>query len=369
MEEIRGLFSNIEDSRHQGYVKHELVDVLIMIMGGVICGITELADMMVYFESKLAFYREHYGIEKYPSKPTLSRILNMVNGDAVGKIIIEIMRRKAGSLSDIIAADGKAIRSTGEKERAHSFLQILTVYVVESGITLGQEAISNEDKTNEIPVFQTMLEYLNIEGKTITADALHCQKDTCRIIREKGGDYLLGLKGNQPNLMEDVALFFSDAINEKEILKYETIEKNGGRIERRICRASDKIEWLTDLALWEGLHSILSITRITTTKGKTTEETSYYISSLPCDPKNLLHVTRTHWGIESMHWSLDVIWTEDTCGILSENGHKTLNAFRKLALLAHKRYVSSLPKKRSVKSNVLATLLNDDLCLDIFRCL
>jgi predicted transposase YbfD/YdcC len=369
MEGIRGLFAVIEDIRHPGYVKHKLVDILIMIMGGVICGITELADMMVYFESKLPFYQEHYGIEKYPSKPTLSRILNMIDGDAVGKVIVEIMRRKAGALSDIIAADGKAIRSTGQKDQAHSFMQILTAYVTGSGVTLGQEAIEYGDKTNEIPVFQSMLGYLDVKGKTITADAMHCQKETCRIINGKGGQYLFGLKGNQSGLNEDVALFFTDPVNDTDIQTYMTIEKNAGRIEKRICRASSKIQWLTQLPLWEGLQTILSITRITTAKDKTSQETSYYISSLPCDPKNLLFVARAHWLIESMHWSLDVIWHEDACGLLSENGHKTLNSFRKLALLAHKRYVASLLKKRSVKSNVLAALLNDNLSLAVMRCL
>ena len=329
MDEIRAMFSIIEDRRHQGYVRHNLCDILIMIMGGVICGITELADMMIYFENKREFYRTHFGIEKYPSKPTLSRILNMVDGNAVGKVIIEIMRRKAGVLNDIIATDGKAIRSTGKKDQAHSFLQILTAYATESGVTIGQEAISYEDKTNEIPVFQSMLNYLDIKGKTITGDAMHCQKETCRLIKAKGGDYLFGLKGNQRELHDDVALFFSDKINEDDIQTFQTLEKNGGRIEKRICRATDRIgEWLVDLPLWEGLKTIIAITRETTVKGATTEETSYYITSLPCNPKNLQHIARAHWRVESMHWSLDVIWHEDSSGLLSDNGHKTLNSFR-----------------------------------------
>lgn len=289
----------------------------------------------------------------------------MIDGDAVGKVVVEIMRRKANETSKIIAADGKAIRSTGERDQPHSFMQILTAYVTESGITLGQEAISHEDKTNEIPVFQSMLGYLDVKGKTITADAMHCQKETCRIINGKGGDYLFGLKSNQNGLYEDVALFFSDTVNDIDIRTCETVEKNAGRIEKRICRASDNIQWLEPLPLWKGLQTILSITRITTTKGKTSSETNYYISSLSCDPKNLLYVARSHWLIESMHWLLDVVWHEDTCGLLSDNGHKTLNSFRKLALLAHKRYVASLPKKRSVKSNVLAALLNDNLSLAV----
>ena len=339
MDEIRALFSIVEDQRHQGYVQHKLCDVLIMIMGGVVCGVTELADMMVYIESKQAFYQAHYGIDKFPSKPTLSRILNMVDGDAVGKVIIEIMRRKAGSLSDVIAADGKAIRSSGKKNQAHSFLQILTAYATECGVTLGQEAISHEDKTNEIPMFQSMLDYLEV-------------------------------KGNQDNLHEDVKLFFEDNINDEDMQTYKTLEKNGGRIEKRTCRATDRIKgWLTDLPLWEGLQTVISITRETTAKGVTTEETSYYITSLPCNAKHLLNIARAHWKVESMHWSLDVIWHEDASGLLSENGLKTLNSFRKLALLAHKRYVATLPKKRSVKSNVLSALLNDSVAFDAMACL
>jgi predicted transposase YbfD/YdcC len=293
----------------------------------------------------------------------------MVDGDAVGKVIVQIMREYAGSPGDIIAIDGKAICGTGKKNKAHSFLQILTAYATESGVTLAQESISHEDKTNEIPVFQSMLDYLEIKGKTITADAMHCQKETCKRIIDKGGDYIFGLKGNQGGLLEDVTLYFESSVNGEDFRKFETVEKNGGRIEKRVCLASDNIGWLADLPLWTGLRTIFSITRTTTVKNKTTAETGYYIASLPCEPKNLLTVARSHWKIESMHWSLDVIWNEDDSGILSENGHKTLNAFRKLALLGHKKYVSSLPKKRSVKSNVLSALLNDEVCDCVIRCL
>jgi len=369
MEQIKVLFETIEDKRHQGYVKHKLSEILIMVMGAVVCGITELSDMMVYFEKKTDFYREKFGIEKYPSKPTLSRILNMVDGDAVGKAIVQILRDYMGELGKIIAVDGKAICGTGKKDKAHSFLQILTAYATESGVTLAQESISYGDKTNEIPVFQSMLDYLDVEGKTVTADAMHCQKETCGKIVSKGGDYVFGLKGNQGRLYEDVSLYFGDSINDEDVKTFDTFEKNGGRFEKRICFASDNIDWISDLPLWPGLRTIFAITRITTSKEKTTKETCFYITSLPCEPKNLLTVTRSHWKIESMHWSLDVIWNEDDSGILSDNGNKTLNAFRKLAFLGHKNYIHSLPKKRSVKGNVLAALLDDEVCYDVLRCL
>jgi len=358
-------FEVLKDWRHEGYVKHKLSDILVLVMGAVICGITELADMMVFFENKKAFFLERFGIERYPSKPTLSRVLNMLSGDKIAEAVIGIMRASITELGDIIAVDGKSIRSTVKKGKPYSALQILTAYCTESGVVLGQETVS--DKTNEIPVLREMLDNIDIKGKIITADALHCQKDTCEKILRCGGDYLLGLKGNQQTTFDDAKLFLEDKINADEIERYSTVEKNGGRIEERVCRKTGYVDWPLGQSKWEGIKSFFSVNRRITTATTTTDETNYYICSRDVPAKELLHITRQHWRIESMHWMLDVVWNEDSCGLLSENGHKTLNIFRKLALLAHKKYISTHQIKRSVKSNVLATLINDTLLFAIIQ--
>ncbi len=87
--------------------------------------------------------------------------------------------------------DGKAICSTSKPGKPYSALQILSAYVTDSSVILAQEAIHK--KTNEIPVFQEMLTYLNVEGKTVTADAMHCQRETCRRIIQRKGNYLFVL--------------------------------------------------------------------------------------------------------------------------------------------------------------------------------
>ena len=94
------------------------------------------------------------------------------------------MKEKVTGNEEIIAIDGKAIRATTQKNKSHSALQIITAYLTESGVILGQEKINN--KTNEIPVLQEM--------------------ETCKIITEKKGDYVIGLKANQKALYEDVKL-------------------------------------------------------------------------------------------------------------------------------------------------------------------
>jgi len=356
---IREKLAVITDLRHQGYIEHKLSDVLILVMCAVLCGLDELGDILIFAQKRQDFFMEQFGIEKIPSKPTLSRILNMVKGEAVAGVIIEIMREIAGSGGEVLAVDGKTICRTTKDGHPHSALQILTAYLTESGVVLGQASI--HEKTNEIPVFQEMLDYLDISGKTITADAMHCQKETCRKIIKNHGNYVFGLKENQKLLYDDVALFLSDTSNNAMIETHRTLEKNAGRIEERVCRKIKDLSWLEEGGDWVGLRSAFEVRRTTQTRSGRSEETRYYISSLDSPAEKLLGVSREHWKIESLHWMLDVVFSEDDCKVLSDNGHKTLNVFRKLALLIHKRFITKHGKKSSVKAHLLSALLDQSL--------
>ncbi len=367
IEFLKEKFSVIEDKRHQGYVEHNLSEVLIIIMSAILCGLDSLADIMIYAQNKVDFFKNYFGIEQIPSKPTVSRILNMINGNEVAKVIIEIMKDRADIVGNIIAVDGKAIRSTSEAGKPHSALQILTAYLTKSSVVIGQELI--HEKTNEIPVFQSMLNIIDIKGKTITADAMHCQKETCKKIIASGGDYVFGLKGNQKTLFEDVSLYIGSKINAERIEKFSTLEKGHGRIEKRICQKVTDISWLQGREEWAGLKSVFSVRRIVSTQKKTTEEISYYISSRDATAEEFLGIVREHWKIESMHWVLDVVFSEDECAITSENGHKTLNILRKLAILLHKRYIATLHKKPSIKANLLNCLMNNNVLRQVLTCL
>jgi hypothetical protein len=169
-------------------------------MSGVICGLDSLEDLVIFAKERVSFFKDMFKIDKIPSKSTFSRILSVIDGKAVAEIVIDCMKENISELGNIIAVDGKAIRSTVKNK--HPALHILTAYLTESGVTLAQEKY----KTNEIPVFQDMLEYLDIKNKVITADAMHCQKETCDKIIKKKGDYVFALKENQKNLYNDIFL-------------------------------------------------------------------------------------------------------------------------------------------------------------------
>lgn len=364
MEKIVEKLSDIEDPRHSGYIKYKLADVLCIILCAVLCGLDELEGLHIFAESNRSFWEERLGLANVPSKSTFGRILNLVDADAVGKAMSEVLQERFGTKGNVVAVDGKAVRSTSKDGHPHSALQILTAYMTENGVVLGQEAI--HEKTNEIPVFQQMLEHPAIEGKVITADAMHCQRETCGRIVSKHGDYVFGLKHNQPSLHEDVSLYIENADGE-ELETYRSVEKNAGRIEKRICRKIKDASWLLSRHDWPGLGCAFSIERVVDKRGDVSCETSYYISSMDAAPEQLMKIAREHWKIESMHWMLDVTFSEDDCRILSENAHKTLNSLRKYALAIHKNFLSVTGKRSSIKSHMLSCLLDHDRFLKLLE--
>ncbi len=113
----------IEDRRHESYIEHKLTDILlIIIMCAVIRGVEDLGEVVSYAKNKEKFLHRNFGIEKTPSKATLSRVLNIINGEKVAKVIIEIMKESKEDIGKIIAVDGKAIKGSAKKGKPNSAL-------------------------------------------------------------------------------------------------------------------------------------------------------------------------------------------------------------------------------------------------------
>ena len=178
-----------------------------------------------------------------------------------------------------------------------------------------------------------------------------CQTGIVKKIRKKHADYVLALKGNQPNLHEDVKLYFNDPGLLPNCAYTKTLEKARGGVEKREYWQTDDIAWMTQRKDWAGLKSI-AMTRNTIVKnGVETSETRYFISSLPLDVKEIARAIRGHWMVESYHWHLDVTFREDADHTLNKHVAYNLNIMRKLALNLLKlldvgRKNVSLKKKR-----------------------
>ena len=359
-------FGIIEDERDSYTTKHKLIDILKLVMISVLCGMDELDKMIDYGNSKKEFLEKEFEIKSIPSKSTLTRIFVMIDPKWLGLSIVGIVQSLIKEKHTQIMIDGKAIKSTDAIKSIEKMMNIVTAYT-NTGISLLQKTVDN--KTNEIPAVKELIDMLDVKGMIITADAMHCQKETAEKIVNNGGDYVLQLKANQKSFYEDVYAMFDDKYMDEadkncEYEIYKTEEKSHGRIERRTCYVLDEIAFFTDyLANWKGLKKIFAVEREVEKDNKVTKEISCYLSSKNTTADNLLSYTRKHWEIESMHHILDVTYDEDRCKLLSQRAQENINIFRKMGISIHKNYLKN--KKQTVKSNMFNCLLNDNLLLEV----
>lgn len=361
-------FGIIEDDRDQATIKHKLVDILKLVMIAVLCGMDELDKIIDYGKNKKDFLEREFNIPLIPSKSTLTRIFIMISPKWLGLSIVCILKTLIKENHEQIMLDGKAIKSTDARKTIENMMNIVTAYT-DTGISLGQ--ITVENKTNEIPAVRDLIDMLNIEGMIITADAMHCQKETAEKIIDNKGDYILQLKANQKNFYEDVYAMFDEKYMDEtdqncEYEIFSTTEKSHGRIEKRTCYVLNEIEFFTDyIAEWKGLKKIFAVKREVTRDGKQTTEISCYLSSKNTTAEKLLSYTRKHWQIESMHHILDVSYDEDKCRLYSQRAQENLNIFRKMGVSVQKNYLKG--KKQTVKSSMFNCLLNDEYLIDVLQ--
>lgn len=239
----------------------------------------------------------------------------------------------------------------GEKKAIH----IVNAWVDENNLILGQ--LKTDSKSNEITAIPELLELLFLKESVVTIDAMGTQKNIAEKIIQKKGDYVLALKGNQGLFHKEVIEYMQDGFNDNfknmDISKKTTIEKGHGRIEKREYFQTNDIEWFSEKDKWKGLKSIGMVRRTVAKKDKESVETSYYISSLkaPLDSECDLFAKaiRNHWGIESCHWMLDVVFREDESLVRKNNGAENLSMLRKIAMNILK---TELPGNKKMSKNM-----------------
>jgi len=250
-------------------------------------------------------------------------------------------------VKNVVAIDGKSMRATKNQVDSLGALHLVNVWCCENQLVLGQEPV--DDKSNEITAIPRLLKLLELEGTTITIDAIGCQKAICKNIIEKKADYVLALKGNQGNLHTDVKLYFqsilSGELNDKTYY-HRTAEKGHGRIEEREYYSTQLPKEFHSEG-WEGLQSIAIVRSNRTVNGKTSNEDRYFISSLPSEPiENIANSIRQPWQIEnSLHWRLDISFNEDQWCSKKGNAGKNMALLNKMAL-------NLLKKEKSVKVGI-----------------
>jgi len=359
MDAISGLqkmMKEAEDSsKHDGYW-YSVSEALIIMICGMLCSLQTIDDIHEWAKATPTqmFLREQFWIEKIPCRAQFYNILACVDAEKFSKSFIKWMQGvlHGGLTGKTVAIDGKTVCSTDKLTEDGSVLHIASAIVSENGMVIGSQECGT--KMGEITAFRELIELLDVSGAVVVADALHCTKKSAKAVVDAGADYLFCVKDNEPNLKADIELYFQNESAETFV----KTEKNGGRIEKRTGYISREIDWLDGRENWKKLSCIGAIHTEFEKAGHKSSEWHYYISSVPLSAEELLKHARLEWGVESMHWLLDVHFAEDKTRVWDMNVQKLLNIMRKIALNLSKEYKAKTESKSPI-SGVLKRNLFD----------
>lgn len=321
-------FQDVPDPRAKDNCKHSFEDLLFMMMMAVCSGAENIGDIHDYVINKQNLLSSVLGEFTPPSYNTLWWIITRTDPEAFARAFLKW--GEAMSLEgEQICIDGKTLRGALNKN-GKSNLHIVHAYAHNLGILIGQEKVA--EKSNEIAAIPSLLEQLDIRGATITIDAAGCQKKILDAIERKGASYVIALKKNQRNLYNEVSRLFTAAREQgfEYVMNcdfYESLEKRSGRIDRRSVAIIGDPSEISISNEWPSVQTWIEVTRETTIKGRTQSQKRYYISDLIESAEEFGKVIRAHWGVESLHWSLDVVFRED------ESQANTLHAAQNLGTL------------------------------------
>jgi len=363
---ISGYFEEVETTqKYEGYW-YCVKDMIIISILGSICGLRNMIMIVDWAKSPAVtkFLQEKMKIPRVPCYSQFTNIMGIINSESLNKAFIKWVSMVVEVAGKTIAIDGKTICSTEKICAFAKPIHIVSAYISELGITLGQNA--TEGKGKEIPAFRDLLDMLELNGALVVADALNCNKKTCVKIKEVGADYLLCIKRNHAKLCEEIKSIIHSEETPPVLETAKTVEKNGNRIEKRtayVC--NNRIEDLKNARGWKDLSCFGAIHRQFEINGKLTDEWHYYISSRQLSPQDFLKNVRLEWGIESMHWLLDVHFDEDHTRAFNDNTQKNLNIIRKIALNLISDFKKLTDSKKPI-SGVMRSCLFDVHFLDDF---
>ena len=309
-------FADLPDPRIERTKRHQLLDIITIAICAVICGADSWTDIELFGQAKLPWLRTFLALPNgIPSHDTFNRVFARLDPDRFEACFLAWVRDLLPELTDaVVNVDGKVLRRAHDLDQ--SPLTLVSAWAEAQRLVLGQVAVAAT--SNEITAVPALLALLDLDGAIVTLDALHCQSATAKVIIAQGADYVLALKGNQPMVRDAVETFFAEARREEwrgVVHAYlETVDADHGRVEIRRWTSTDPelLAYLNPDATWPRLGCVGMVERERQTATGTTQQISYYLSSLDGAIASFARAVRGHWGIENgQHWVLDVAFRED----------------------------------------------------------
>jgi predicted transposase YbfD/YdcC len=277
--------------------------------------------------------------DRSPSQSTLHRIYKGINLALLeraltswAELVLSLLPAAECEHLEGVSVDGKTM--CGSSKQGNTESHLLSCLSHRLGIVLSQVAVS--DKTNEITKVDELLEGLILTGKVVTGDAMITQRSIAKNIIDRGGDYLLVVKDNQPQLLDDIKMSFEPYWWLRDSIRQGSLtHQHANRIHQWDLKASTLLDGYSD---WPGLKQVLKLERSVINKGsrEVRRETAYAITSLDRErgrAEQLIKLWREHWHIENrLHWVRDVTFDEDRSQVRTGHIPQVMAAFRNSAI-------------------------------------
>ena len=322
-----------------------------------LCGATTCCDIALFGRAKEALLRSILVLEHgIPSHDTFSRVFRILDPDSFEKVFRRFTKAFATAIKikGVVALDGKALRRAYERGQSHMPPVMVTAWSATTRMALANVLAPGN---NEAAGALQLIELLQLKGCVVTADALHCHRGMAKAIVERGGDYVLAVKNNQPGLLRDAKAAISAA--EKKA-KQATTEDNGhGRKETRTAIVAP----VKEMAEKHNFPGLKAVARITSKRGRDKTVQRYFLLTQRYTPAELLRIVREHWGIENvLHWTLDVVLDEDQTRSRKDHAPANLAVLRRLALNIARAHPDT---KTSLRGKLKRAAWDDSFLVDM----
>jgi len=332
-------FSIIEDPREPWRVAHPLREVLLLVVCGSMADCDHYDAIAAWGEANLAFLRRYLPYEHgAPGGRWLTLLMNRINPALFSAAFTAWVREIWPGRPDLIAIDGKSSRRSHDRADDKAPLHLVSAFATTSRLVLGQEAV--DGKSNELSAIPVLLDRLaegaGLKGALVSIDAIATNAKIAQAIKDKGADYLLAVKANQPTLRKEMEAAFAAATKIETFVDH---DKGHGRIEQRTVSVIGEVDWLDGERRFPGelrLPHAATLVRVQSRaelSDRTRFETRYYVSSARLAAKQAAEAVRSHWGIENrLHWTLDVVFAEDQSRLRQGHGARNMAVVRHFAI-------------------------------------
>lgn len=354
-------FSELQDPRARN-ATHRLGDVVLLMVAASLCGQTTATDMALFAALRRPLLNRIVGYARAPSHDTFSRLLRLLDPVAFAAAFARFAGAVAAVLADPgqadpgladpgqvgpgqvgpgqagpglvgpgqlgpgqlgddpVALDGKALRRACDAATRTAPPMTVSAFATRTRLCLAARPCAGETAESEAEAALRVIELIDLAGRWVTADALHCHHRMAAALTAAGADYALALKRNRPAWLAAAKAAFTAADAPTAV----THARAHGRDERREAAV------LPCAAPVAAGHAAWG--RVRRSRNGKDAAPQYYLLSKPLPPARLLALARGHWAIENgLHWTLDVHLDEDAARARRDHAPANLALLKRIA--------------------------------------